>query len=197
MIHYWTDEEIKYLKRVYATHSRNETVKMFQKHFNSDISREKIISIIKRRGFRTCSDGRYKKGCTPANKGEKMTPEKYAKCAKTMYKKGNVPTCNRPVGSERITADGYIEVKISEPKGWERLHILVMQSILGRPIDRFNEVIRFIDGNTQNCDPDNLILTTRKAHLRSIVREQGATPEINKAIIQVETIKDKIRSMEK
>lgn len=196
MLHYWTDEELAYLKETYATHSRNETVQMFNEHFNTDFKWTTLISIIKRKGYKTCSDGRYKKGVTPANKGVKMTPERYAKCAKTMYKKGNIPVGYKPLGTERITKDGYIEVKIAEPNKWDRLQILVVQSMLGRTIDRNKEVIRFIDGNPKNCNPENLILTTRGAHIRINVREHGVTPEINKAIIQVETIKDKIRKVE-
>ncbi len=33
-----------------------------------------------------------------------------------MFAKGNVPPNHRPVGSERISKDGYIEVKVAEPK---------------------------------------------------------------------------------
>ena len=36
-------------------------------------------------------------------------------CERTWFKKGHIPANYRPVGSERVNADGYIEVKVADP----------------------------------------------------------------------------------
>ena len=76
-----------------------------------------------------------KKGNVPANKGKKqteyMTPEAIAKTAKTRFKKGNTPHNHKPVGYQRITQDGYIEVKTEEPNIFKLKHRLVWEKEFG------------------------------------------------------------------
>ena len=67
---------------------------------------------------------RFKPGVPPFNKGKKMedycTPEAIARSARTRFKAGHRPKNWRPVGSERVSKDGYIEVKMREGiRGWE------------------------------------------------------------------------------
>ena len=38
-----------------------------------------------------------------------------------MFKKGNVPANHRPIGSERITVDGFVEIKVVP-------HIIIVNS---------------------------------------------------------------------
>lgn len=63
------------------------------------------------------------------NKGRKqteyMSEEQLAKTKATRFKKGHVPKNHKPVGYERITRDGYIEVKTAEPNVFELKHRLV------------------------------------------------------------------------
>jgi hypothetical protein len=88
-----------------------------------------------------------------------MPPDVVAKTAKTQFKKGNKPYNWKPVGSERINIEGYVEVKIAEPRKWELKHRVVWKQINGE----FPEgaIVKFKDGNRQNCDIDNLLLTNR------------------------------------
>src|SRR5436189_5539728 len=62
------------------------------------------------------ADSRIKKGNIPVNKGKKMRPEVYARCAGTMFKKGQISKNKLPLGSMRVSKDGYLEIKITEPK---------------------------------------------------------------------------------
>ena len=103
--------------------------------------------------------GRFEKGQVPANKGQKMSPEVYEKCKGTMFKKGNIPGNHREVGSERITKDGYIEVKIAEPNKWRLKHLVVWEEVNG-PLPEGHAIL-FLDDNTQNVDISNLRLVTR------------------------------------
>ena len=78
-----------------------------------------------------------------------MSPELYAKCAPTMFKKGNQPRNHREVGSERVNRDGYIEIKVEEHRViWEAAH---------GPIPKGCIVI-FRDNDKQNLDISNLVM---------------------------------------
>ena len=103
--------------------------------------------------------GRFEKGHVPANKGQKMPPAVYEKAKATMFKKGNVPENHREAGSERITKDGYVEIKVAEPDKWRLKHIEIWERTNG-PLPK-GCVILFLDGNKQNTDISNLRLITR------------------------------------
>ena len=71
--------------------------------------------------------------------------------------KGQKPHNYKPVGSERVNGDGYVDVKI-DPNKWRAKHRL-----LGRrngPIPK-GYVIIFGDGNRRNFQQDNLILVSK------------------------------------
>ena len=107
---------------------------------------------------------RYQKGCIPANKGKKMNPDTYTKCAGTMFKKGNMPANHRDVGSERINKDGYIEVKVAEPNKWKAKHRVIWEEANG-PVEKGYNV-QFKDGNRLNVSLDNLYLISRQRQLK-------------------------------
>lgn len=108
---------------------------------------------------------RFQKGAMPANKGKKMPPELYAKCAPTMFKKGRPSLNLRPVGSERVNRDGYIEVKVMEPNKWALKHRFIWEQCYG-PIPKGCN-IQFLDGNRQNCSLCNLYLISRADQLKN------------------------------
>ena len=107
--------------------------------------------------------GYFDKGHIPANKGQKgrCAPG----CEKTQFRKGNLPASTKPIGYERITQDGYIEVKIkmrpSRPDcndNFVAKHRLVWEKANG-PIPPGNVLI-FRDGDKTNCELSNLRMIT-------------------------------------
>jgi len=159
----YTEEHIEYLKKIAPGRTNKEITKMFNEKFNLNISESALAQVRRRRGIKTGSDGKYKKGQTPWNKGKKgfMGPNK------TSFKKGHKPHNWVPIGSERVTKDGYIEIKIHEgkfQKNWRGKHILVWEKHNG-PLPKGYAVI-FGDGNNRNFDIDNLILVSRAQLLK-------------------------------
>ncbi len=161
-MHFYTAEEIEYLKEVALGRSNKEITEMFNKKFKLNLS-EKIISATRKRyGIKTGSDGRFGKGNIPFNKDKKGLTG----ANKTSFKKGNKPHNWVPIGSERITKDGYIQIKIQEGKfqhNWKGKHILIWEESNG-PVPKGHNVI-FGDGNNRNFDLDNLILVSKKQML--------------------------------
>lgn len=195
--HEWSEEEIDFLREVYPKHGRTGTTKLFNERYGLDMSESSIKQQVQKHKIRAATNGCFPKGNIPYNKGIPMSPEQYAKCRPTMFLKGNIPANHKPIGSDRVTKDGYIEVKIAEPNKWELLQVLVMQGMIGRRLKKGVELVRFLDGNTLNCHPDNLILTTRRVNARINQRKvKPITAEAMKAVVKVEEIKCLIREKE-
>jgi hypothetical protein len=131
---------------------------------------------------------RYTPGHTPFNKGKEMPAEIYEKVKATMFKKGNRPHNWKPDGSivERKDTDQngrvYLYYKVSD-SNWILYHKKVWIEHNG-PIPK-KSIVRFIDGNTRNCDISNLEMVSMRdnMHRNSIQR----FPEEIKQIIKLTT----------
>lgn len=109
-----------------------------------------------------------KKGSIPKNKGlkqtEYMSAEAIEKSSRTRFKKGNKPNNIRPIGYERTTRDGYIEVKTESGK-FELKHRIIWQQANGSIPEGYN--VQFKDKNPLNLTIDNLYLITRSQQLKT------------------------------
>lgn len=138
----------------------------------------------------------FKKGNISFNKGKKqeeyMTAEGIENSRKTSFKKGNIPENYKPVGSERLTIDGFLMVKIAEPRTWklknrylyEKHHNVVLKK---------TELIRFKDGNKYNFNIDNLEKVSLQENM--LLNSKHQIPkEIVKTIVLINKIKKTITS---
>lgn len=116
----------------------------------------------------------FKKGHIPFNKGKKqvdyMTADKIENSKVNQYKKGQDPHNTVAIGSERITVDGYVEVKIRHCKnneGKNRNFVLKQRLVYEQHFGLIpkDNVIGFKDGNTLNFEPGNLVLMSRKENM--------------------------------
>lgn len=90
------------------------------------------------------------------------------KCTKSggTFKKGSIPLNAQaiPVGAEKVSKDGYVEVKVSE-KGvrkngcFRRKHAVIWEQANGRPVPD-GHIVVFADKDKRNFDPDNLVLVS-------------------------------------
>lgn len=157
-MHFYNEEEIKYLKKITSGRTNKEITKMFNEKFNLNQTEKAISAVRKRYEIKSGLNGQFKKGQEPWNKGIKGI---YAKgCEKTWFKKGNTPVNHKPVGSERITVDGYTEIKVAEPNKWRLKQQLIWEKYNGTIPKGYS--ILFGDGNKRNFDIDNLILVSRQ-----------------------------------
>ena len=83
---------------------------------------------------------------------------------KTSFKKGHKPKNWRPIGSERVDAEGYTLIKVSNEgckhKMWALKHRIVWEQHHKKKIPR-GSVIIFADGDKSNLNIENLICVTR------------------------------------
>ena len=125
-VHIWSNEEKEYLAEITPGKHYKEIQELMKNKFNLEFTMNQIKGAIWRYKLNTGFTGRFQKGDIPFNKGKSqkdyMSAESIEKTKKTRFKKGQSPINWRPVGSERITKDGYTEIKIAEPNVWELKH---------------------------------------------------------------------------
>ena len=106
-----------------------------------------------------------------------------------VYKKGNLPHNNLPIGSVR-NIDGYNEIKYANHK-WMSLARYNWQQVHGE-IPK-NMCVFKLDGNRLNDDISNLCLVTRK-DLAQLNRKHNKIPqELKEVQILVNQIKQKTK----
>jgi hypothetical protein len=178
----YTQDICDYLGRSYSSVSARAYLMKLHKS-------EKFNSIeLQKQAERLKVDGakfRFKKDQTPINKGKKMAPEVYEKIRHTMFKKGSIPGNFRTDGSERISKDGYLEIKVNGR--WIYKHRYIWKQLNGA-INK-TDVVRFKDKNPLNCTIENLELVSQKENMirNSIYR---FPEEIVSTIIFLQRLKD-------
>lgn len=161
--HKYTEEQKQFIRDFAFGHSHKEITEAFNGKFGTNLAVSQIKGSLVRYGANTGRTGYFPKGNVPHNKGKKMPPEVYERCKGTMFQKGQTPINHRPVGSERMTIDGYIEVKIAEPNKWKLKHRAVWEENYGK-IPK-NQCVIFLDGDTTNVEIENLALVDRHTNL--------------------------------
>jgi hypothetical protein len=154
---------IQFLKGIVKGRSYAEITEMFNMEFGFAISVKAMHGILGKHKLKNGRDCRIRPGNIPPNKGRKgYCP---AGCEKGWFKPGQRPFTTMPLGSERISVDGYVELKYSEKSGppknrWKGKHVLVWEKANG-PVPKSHVVI-FVDGNRRNFKLRNLALISRK-----------------------------------
>lgn len=182
--HRYSQEERDFLRKFIPGHTCKEIVAEYNARFDDQITESRVKGYMSHHKINNGLTGRFKKGHIPANKG--THPPTRGRMAETQYKKGNLPHNTKPIGHERTTKDGYIEVKVkmrpSSPNtndNFKLKHRLVWEKEYG-PIPEGHIVI-FLDGDKGNFELSNLALISHAEHAQ--MTKQGLrskVPEITK-----------------
>lgn len=191
--HIWSDEEKQYLAEITPGRGYKEIQSMMSCKFGFDYTHHQIKGAITRNKLNTGRTGRFEKGHATWNKGTKGL----TKANVTSFKKGQKSHNYKPVGSERITKDGYCEIKVSDTgRRWKSKHLVVYEKHHGK-VPRGSVVI-FLDGDKRNFDIDNLHLVTRNQlamlNKNSLIQKDA---ELTKTAINVVDLMKKISAIEK
>lgn len=166
--------------------------RLFNKTFNARVNTTALHSSLLRFKIKSGRTGRFEKGDIPFNKGLKgqgFSPQ-------TQFKKGNVPAGTHQVGTERKRSDGYVWVKIAEPRTWREKHVLLYESVHGK-VKKGHAVI-FLDQNPDNINIDNLKMVERRLLLRLNKNGYKKTPEpLKSSVLAFSELEVQIHKSEK
>jgi HNH endonuclease len=122
-----------------------------------------------RRGDNVGAGTRFRKGNAPANKGLRRPGWGPGRMKQTQFKKGErngvAVRLYRPIGTERISVDGYLERKVNDDlplqRRWRAVHLLVWEAANG-PVPK-GHAIAFRNGDKRDIRIENLECITRRA----------------------------------
>lgn len=162
----YTQEQMDFLEELSERGLFNEEMtKRFNEHFGTSRTENAIQNTRAKYKIKTTARKQWQKGNEPWNKGCRGIS--YEGMKPTQFKSGHMPYNWVPIGSERITKDGYVQVKIREgmkQKNWRGKHILIWEEH-NRPLPAGHAII-FGDGDSRNFELDNLVLVSRAQLVR-------------------------------
>lgn len=154
--HKYTIEQKEFMKEYVPGHSHKEITQAFNLKFKTDLKVSQIAGHIKNHKLNTGRTGYFPKGHVPPNKGKKGV----GGWEPTQFKKGQMPYNHMPVGTELKKCDGYVYVKIADPRKWKQKHKIIWEAANGTVPE--NHRIIFADGDRSNICLENLILVSRR-----------------------------------
>ena len=170
-----------------------------------DVSAVNLHSLRKRKGWRTGRTGCFVKGQTPPNKGVRCPDGKggrHPNARRTQFKKGartGIAARNyKPIGTERITEDGYRERKVNDDlpfkDRWQLVQRLEWEAANGPIPDGY--ALKCLDGNKLNCDPSNweaiprgVLARLNGGRFRTTVAYDDAAPELKPLVMNIAKLK--------
>lgn len=168
----YSAEELAWIER-HRTLPRKEAHRRFCEKFGRhDINLKCYNSLCKRKGWMTGRTGRIEKGAESWNKGKKCAPGKggnHPNARKTQFKpgvrQGIATKLYKPIGTERVSKDGYLERKIHDgmplQSRWRAVHLIQWEGQNGKLPKGM--CLKCLDGNRQNTAPDNWVAIPRGA----------------------------------
>ena len=186
----YKEKHLEYLRLIVPGTPYKIILEKFNKRFGFELSLKALRALCKKYCIQNGFTGYFTKGHVPFNKGMKgyCSPG----CEVSWFKSGQKPYNTMQIGEERITADGYVEIKYSNRSGfpskrWKGKHVLLYEKVHG-PVPKGHAVI-FADGNNRNFKISNLMLVSRAELLimnrRSFISNQKKLTEIGKNIAKL------------
>jgi len=154
----YSEQELQWLsdnRQLTISEYHSQFVELFSR---PDIEAKNLHALRKRKGWKTGRTGRFEKGNVPHPDAKPKGPNK------TSFKKGAMPHNWKTVGSTRVNVDGYVEVKIQEPRTWVQLHTIIWSAAHGDIPE--GHCVVFVDGDKTNIKLSNLELISRSEHLQ-------------------------------
>jgi len=200
----FTEEQEAFIRENAQGLPNKDLTQLFNDRFNTQFKVTQIVAFKSRHHISSGITGTFQKGQTPHNKGKKVTDYMSAEAIEntkaTRFKKGLRPPNRLPIGSERITKDGYTEVKVADKQGNNNFraksHVVWEEHNNDRV--KPGEAVVYLDKDITNFNPDNLVKITRSD--LAIMNKQGLWTEhvkTNEVAINIARLKSKVSERKK
>lgn len=165
----FTPEQVQFILDNYKGTSEKDLWNMVNEQFDTEFTLNQVKGFKSRNRLKNGLNGQFEKGHKTFNKGMKqeeyMSAEAIERTRETQFAKGHVPDNKQPIGYERITRDGYTDIKVRDDKGvhstsnFELKHRWLWEKHYGEIPP--NHVVTFKNGNKQDMRIDNLMMIDR------------------------------------
>lgn len=136
----------------------------------ADVSAPALNALRKRQGWRTGNTGQFAKGAASWNKGKPCAPGTgglHPNARRTQFRKGErkgrANANYQPIGTERVTDEGYRQRKVHDglpmQARWQLVQRIEWEAVHG-PVPK-GYALKCLDGNKLNCAPSNWSLVSR------------------------------------
>lgn len=170
----FTDKQEEFIRGHVKGLLNKELTELVNKEFNTHFTVGQIRNYKARNKLSSGIKTTFKKGRAPFNKGMKqsdyMSAEAIERTKNTRFQKGQNPINWKPIGYERITRDGYTEVKVRDFKGihsaenFELKHRILWEKHHGEIPEE--HIVIFKNGDPQDIRIENLMMIPRKVALK-------------------------------
>lgn len=189
------DTRKSFVSEKYKQMPERDVLVAFNDHFDTEMTLKQMQSFISNHRILSGRTGCFPKGNKPWNAG--TAGKGVMKKNSGSFTKGQLAHNHKPIGSERINVEGYIQIKTNEPNVWELKHRVVWRTEHGA-IPK-GGVIRFINSDKTDVRLDNLVLVTRheNALLNKYYEYHNQPPEYKTTVILLAKIKAKTFDLSK
>lgn len=165
----FTEAQSMFIREGYKSMTLRVLTAALNSKFGTDFKWSQLRSFTRNHKIRSGRTGNFERGHKSWNAGTKgLTGANSGS-----FKKGGVPINITPIGTERVNAYGYIEVKIDEPDPYTealtryKLKHIVLWVQANGPVPE-GMVVVFIDSDKTNCCIENLeIISRQELHCRN------------------------------
>lgn len=177
----------------------------------TDVTAANLHALRKRKGWKTGRTGHFERGGISHNKGKKCAPGRGGNspaARATQFRKGErrgvAVKLYKPIGTERLSKEGYVERKIHDgmplQSRWRAVHLLRWEEVHG-PLAK-GHCLKCLDGNKQNTDPGNWLAVPRALmprlvggnRHRKVLAFDDAAPELRPTILAIAKLEHQARS---
>ena len=194
----YSAEELAWLE-ANSTLSVRDYAAAFNAAFLRTVAGENLHALRKRRGWRTGRTGRFFLGHVAPNKGTTCAegvggrhPNARRHHFKPGSRSGVAARIYKPIGTERVTVEGYIERKINDDlplqARWRAVHRIRWEEAHG-PLPK-DHCLKCLDGDKANTDPANweaiprsLLPRLNGGRGKRLVAFDEAAPELKPTIL--------------
>lgn len=174
----------------------------------SDVSAPNLHALRKRKGWRTGRTGQYAPGQEPLNKGKRCAPGRggrHPNARATQFRKGDRSGVARelykPIGTERLTKDGYRQRKVHDGlpmhSRWQLVQRIEWEKLNGPIAPGY--ALKCLNGDKLNTDPTNWELVSRGVlarlnggRFRKTLAFDDAAPEVKPTVLALAKLRQAI-----
>lgn len=180
----------------------------------ADVTAALLHALRKRKGWKTGRSGRFEVGQEPTNKGKTCPPGvggRHPNALRTQFKKGHGRTGRavelyKPIGTERLSKEGYRERKVHDAmplhSRWRAVHLIEWEAVNGAITK--GHCLKCVDGDKLNTNPSNWELIPRAllpalngGRHKKRPAYDAVAPELKPSLLTMAKVEHRVRALRK